>query len=233
MPNLLPEPASKAGDVVLQAVDKAVEKRWEQAVLVATAATGAIDDRVAQITRRYAREMAAVGAAAGAAAAVPGTGAITLVGTAAAELGWFAARTGDLILAIAAVYGHTTASVEERRAWVLSVLAFGDAAPAGFTRIAGEVGKGLGRRATERIPPEALRAINRALGRTIVTRYGTKRGAVALGRALPFGIGAAIGGGANYAFARAIARQATLFFGDLPAPLQGTRATSTDQVTGR
>lgn len=222
MSNLLPEPTRKAGDVVLQAVDKAVEKRWDHAVLVATAATGAVDERVAQLTRTYAREMAAVGAAAGAAAAVPGTGAIALVGTAALELGWFAARTGDLILAVAAVYGHTSASVEERRAWVLSVLAFGDAAPAGFTKIAGEVGKGLGRRATDRIPAEALGAVNRALGRTIVTKYGTKRGAVALGRALPFGIGAAIGGTANYALARAIAGQATAFFRDLPAPLQAT-----------
>ena len=226
MSNLLPEPARKAGDVVLQAVDKTVEKRWDHAVLVATTATGAVDERVAQITGRYAREMAAVGAAAGAAAAVPGAGAVALIGTAAVELGWFAARTGDLILAVAAVYGHTSATVEERRAWVLSILAFGDAAPAGFTKVAGEVGKGLGRRATDRIPAETLRAINRALGRTVVTRYGTKRGAVALGRALPFGIGAAIGGTANYAFARAVARQATLFFRDLPAPLQAATTRS-------
>lgn len=228
MSNLLPEPARKAGDVVLQAVDKTVEKRWDHAVLVATTATGAVDERVAQITGRYAREMAAVGAAAGAAAAVPGAGAVALIGTAAVELGWFAARTGDLILAVAAVYGHTSATVEERRAWVLSILAFGDAAPAGFTKVAGEVGKGLGRRATDRIPAETLRAINRALGRTVVTRYGTKRGAVALGRALPFGIGAAIGGTANYAFARAIASQATAFFRDLPTPLQAASTTSTD-----
>ena len=226
MSNVLPEPARKAGDVVLQAVDKAVEKRWHHAVLVATTATGAVDDRAAQVTRTYAREMAAVGAAAGAAATVPGTGAVALIGTAAVELGWFAARTGDLILAVAAVHGHTSASVEERRAWVLSVLAFGDAAPAGFAKVAGEVGKGLGRRATDRIPAETLRAVNRALGRTIVTKYGTKRGAVALGRALPFGIGAAIGGTANYAFARAVARQATLFFRDLPAPLQAATTRS-------
>lgn len=220
MPNLLPEPSRRAGEVMLQAVDRAVERRWDQAVLVATEVTGGVDERVAEITRAYVRDMTAVGAAAGAAAAVPGAGAVALVGTAALELGWFATRTGDLILAIAAVHGHTSASVEERRAWVLAVLAFGDTAPAGFARVAGEVGKGLGRRATDRIPAETLRMINRKLGRTIVTKYGTKRGAVALGRALPFGIGAAIGGGANYAFARAIARQATVFFRALPPPLR-------------
>ena len=220
MPNLLPEPTRKAGEVVLQAVDTAVERRWDRAVLVATEVAGPVEDRVRRIIRTYVREMSAVGAVAGAAAAVPGTGAITLVGTAAIELGWFATRTGDLILAVAAAHGHTSATVEERRAWVLSVLAFGDAAPAGFTRVAGELGKGLGRRATERIPAETLRAVNRALGRTIVTKYGTKRGAVALGRALPFGIGAAIGGGANYAFSRAIAYQADRFFRELPPGLR-------------
>jgi len=35
-----------------------------------------------------------------------------------------AARSADLILAIAAVHGHTEPSVEERRMWLLSVLAF-------------------------------------------------------------------------------------------------------------
>ncbi|MBA2280180.1 MAG: EcsC family protein [Acidimicrobiia bacterium] len=215
----LPEPARKAGEVVLHTVDRVVEKRWEHALAVASSATGPVEDRVAEITRAFAREMAAVGAAVGATAAVPGAGAVTLVGTTALELGWFTARAGDLILSIAATHGHTSGSVEQRRAWILSVLAFGDTASAGFTRVAGEVGKGLGTRATARIPTETLRAINRALGRTIVTKYGTKRGAIALGRALPFGIGAVIGGSANYAFARAVARQADSFFRLLPPPL--------------
>lgn len=218
----LPEPARRAGEVVLHAVDRVVEKRWEHALEVATSASGSVDDRVAEITRAFAREMATVGAAVGAAAAVPGAGAVTLVATTTLELGWFTARAGDLILSIAATHGHTSGSVEQRRAWILSVLAFGDTASAGFTRVAGEVGKGLGKRATGRVPTESLRAINRALGRTIVTKYGTKRGAIALGRALPFGIGAVIGGSANYAFARAVARQADTFFRLLPPSLEGT-----------
>lgn len=215
----LPEPARKASEIVLHSVDRVVEKRWEHALGVAASATGSVEDRVAEITRAFAREMAAVGAAVGATAAVPGAGAVTLVGTTAVELGWFTARAGDLILSIAATHGHTSGSVEQRRAWILSVLAFGDTAAAGFTRVAGEVGKGLGKRATGRVPAETLRAINRTLGRTIVTKYGTKRGAVALGRALPFGIGAVIGGSANYVFVRAVARQANTFFRLLPPPL--------------
>lgn len=85
-------------------------------------------------------------------------------------------------------------------------------------QLAGEAGKGLGAKATSRIPVETLRQINRGLGRTVITKYGTKRGAIALGRALPLGIGATIGAGANYALTRAIARQADSFFTHLAPP---------------
>lgn len=81
-------------------------------------------------------------------------------------------------------------------------------------------GKGLGEKLTRRISTGALMRINRAVGRTIVTKYGTKRGAVALGRVLPFGIGAVIGGTANFAAARIIASQADRFFAHLPPPLE-------------
>ena len=221
-------PTRKAGEIVLQAVDRVVESRWEHATFVATSTNGSVEERVAQLRRTYVREMTTLGAASGAAAAVPGTGALALVGTTALEMGWFTTRTSSMILAVAAVHGHTTASVEERRAWVLSVLAFGDAAAKGFARVAGEGGKGLGTRATAGIPTELLRAVNRKLGRTIITKYGTKRGAVALGRALPFGIGAAIGGGANYALADTIARQADQFFRQLPPRLEAVVALPPD-----
>jgi hypothetical protein len=39
---------------------------------------------------------------------------------------------------------------------------------------------------------------NTKLGTTVLTEYGTKRGGVALGRMLPFGLGATIGGGVNF-----------------------------------
>ena len=210
---------SKVGPVVLGTIDGAVSARWDHALAVAGAADGTQEERVAQVARVFAWEMAAMGGAAGAAAAVPGAGTFVAVGTSAVELGVFTARAADLILAVAAVHGHTESSVEQRRAWILSVLAFGDGAAAGFAKAAGELGRGLGRRATGAIPTEALRAINRALGRTIVTKYGTKRGVIAFGRVLPFGIGAAIGGSANYVFARGIARHADAFFRQLPPAL--------------
>lgn len=206
----------RPGEIVLAGVDRVVAFRWDSARRAADATVGTRDERVAQLKRAFSRELGTVGAAAGATAAAPVVGTAAVIGTAGAELGWFTLRAGDLILAIAAVHGHTEPSIEERRAWVLSVLAFGNSAAATFTKLAGEMGKGLGAKATTRIPVAVLRTMNRSLGRTVVTKYGTRRGAIAIGRALPLGIGAAVGGTANYALIRVIGRQADTFFAHLP-----------------
>lgn len=49
----------------------------------------------------------------------------------------------------------------------------------------------------KKVPAEIFKRINRKVGTTIVTKYGTKRGGVAVGRLVPFGVGALIGGGFN------------------------------------
>ena len=208
------------GLVLLEAVDRAATTRWDAAVRRANGAPGAtVEERAAAVTRTFARELAVAGAATGGAAAVPGVGTATAMAATAADLGWFTLRIADLILTIAALHGHQRATVEERRAWILSVLAFGEGSAAGFARMAGEVGHDLGRKAVGRIPAGALRAINRRLARSVLTRFGTRRGVLTLGRILPFGIGAAVGGSANYTSVQAIGRHADNFFRSLPHEL--------------
>lgn len=51
----------------------------------------------------------------------------------------------------------------------------------------------------KKVPAEIFIRINRKVGTTIVTKYGTKRGGIALGRLIPFGVGAVVGGGFNLA----------------------------------
>lgn len=210
------ELVKSSGEVVLTAVDKGITTRWDSACRAAASTSGTRDERIAQLKRAFSRELGTVGAAAGAIAAAPGPGTGAAI---AADLSWFTIRSADLILAIAAVHGHTEPTVEERRAWVLAVLAFGDSAASSLTKLAGETGKGLGKRATATIPTASLQAINRKMGRTIVTKYGTKRGVLALGKALPVFIGSAVGGGANYVLTRSLAHHADSFFAHLPPAL--------------
>lgn len=50
----------------------------------------------------------------------------------------------------------------------------------------------------KRVSGKTLQAINRKVGTTIFTKYGTKRGGIALGKLIPFGVGAVVGGTFNY-----------------------------------
>ena len=199
----------RAGEAILGGVDRALLERWEPAKQRAAEMTGSTrDDQVKAVTAVFARELGAIGAATGAIAAVPTVGGAVVVTGSFAEFGYFTFRSSELVLTIGALHGHTDATIEEQRAWLLCVLAFGDGASKAFTKLAGELGKGLGRKTVEKVPMATLRAINAAAGRTIVTKYGTKRGVVALGRALPIGIGSVIGGGANYGNTRLLGRYA-------------------------
>lgn len=204
-------------EIVLDSVDRAASSRWDAAVARAAALPpGVRPQKVKALTDSFARELAAIGAATGAAAAAPAVGTVATLAAATAELAWFTTRAGDLVLTIAALHGRHDPTVDERRAWVMAVLLFGSTAREGFTGLANRTGAGLGTATSNRLPIASLRAVNSTLSRMLVKRYGTRRGALALGRALPLGIGAAIGGGANYAAVRSLARHADRFFARLP-----------------
>lgn len=49
-----------------------------------------------------------------------------------------------------------------------------------------------------RLSGEVLKKINQKLGTTVFTKWGTKRGGIALGKLIPLGVGTAVGGGMNY-----------------------------------
>ena len=50
----------------------------------------------------------------------------------------------------------------------------------------------------KRVSGKTLQAINRKVGTTIFTKYGAKRGGIAIGKLIPFGVGALVGGSFNY-----------------------------------
>jgi hypothetical protein len=198
-------------------VDAAVVSRWEPAKRRADAATGAtLDDKLKEVRGVFSHELSVIGAATGGAAAAPGFGTAVSISAATAELGWIAVRITDLILTVAVIHGHGKASVAERRGWVLTILGFSGGATAGVTKLASEAGKGLGTKATRKVPIAAVRSFNRAIGRTIVQKYGTTRGVITLGQALPFGVGAVIGAGGNYITVRWLTAEADRFFRRLP-----------------
>ncbi|MFV0257515.1 MAG: hypothetical protein ACK5PP_03575 [Acidimicrobiales bacterium] len=214
------------GTAVLTAVDEAVERRWDQALARAEAAPGlTLDQRVDAVSRRFSRELTRVGAVSGAAAAIPGVGTAVAASALGVDLAWFALRSTDLIMTIGALNGRTAAAPEERRAWVLSVLAFGEQAADQAGLLLDDVAASS--RGGERVASllagvaggdvaalDAVRRLNTTMASRVVTRFGTRKGLLGLGRLVPFGVGAAVGGGVNWALMRTISRQASKLFAD-------------------
>lgn len=169
---------------------------------------------VRQLEHRYLAAVVGIGGASGAAAAVPGVGTAASVASGAAEITAFVSASTLFVLALAELYGIRVSDPEVRRALVLSVLV----GEAGGAALAGaEVAEGhwaqLLTRSTSR---DKLAGINGHLGRLLLRRLGARQGALLLGRALPLGVGAAIGAGGNAALARGAIGSARRAFG--PAP---------------
>ncbi|WP_328719905.1 hypothetical protein OHT52_10690 [Streptomyces sp. NBC_00247] len=89
----------------------------------------------------------------------------------------------------------------------------GGSGTATISKIAERTGQHWGRQVVARVPVETLRQINKALGRHFITKYGTKRGIIVLGRVASFGMGAVIGGGANAGLAALAVRAGRRAFG--------------------
>jgi hypothetical protein len=169
---------------------------------------------VRQLERRYLTTVVGIGGASGAAAAVPGVGTAATIASGAAEVTAFVSASTLFVLALAELYGIPMSDPEVRRALVLAVLVgeSGVAAVEGAASVEGHWAQVLAR-STSR---EKIAGVNGYLGRMLLRRLGTRQGALLVGRALPLGIGAAIGAGGNAALARSAISAARKAFGPPP-----------------
>jgi hypothetical protein len=166
------------------------------------------------LERRYLAAVVGTGAASGGAATLPGVGTATSLASGAAEIAAFVSTTAMYVLALAEVFDVPTDDPQVRRALVLTVLLgeLGEAALAGGEIEAKHWARVLGRNASK----DTARALNARLTHLFVARFGAKQGALAVGRALPFGIGAGVGAAGNAALGRSVIRSARRAFGPPP-----------------
>ena len=174
------------------------------------------DQLLAALEKHYLATVAASGGAAGAVAAVPAVGQAAGLAINVAEIPVFIEATVMFALAYAEIYDVEIDDLERRRTLVYAIL-LGQSATAPIKAAAGRIGPHWGRAIVRGIDMNAIRAINKVLGRNFVTKWGTKQGILVLGREIPFGIGAVIGASANTAFGYISVRAARRAFGDPPA----------------
>lgn len=116
------------------------------------------------------------------------------------------------VLARAEVQGIRVEDVERRRLLVMAIL-LGDLGAKGVARVAERSGTHWARQIVSKIPTSQIKAANKVLGHNFITKYGTKQGIVVLGKVVPFGIGAVIGGAANAVASQGVISAADLAFG--------------------
>lgn len=174
---------------------------------------------IGMLEKRFLATVIGSGAAVGAAAAFPGVGTLTALTATAGEAAVFLEATSLFTLAVAAVHGVEVSTSEYRHTLVLAVLLGSDGENTisdvlGKNRTSGE---GWLADATSALPMPAISRLNAALLRRFTRKFAVKRGAMAFGKALPAGIGAAIGAGGNRLIGKRIIANARSAFGAAPA----------------
>ena len=188
------------------------------------------------LERRFWQLSATAGGSVGAIAAVPVVGTGTALGISAVESVGFLEASIFYIIARAELHGLPTDDLMRRQTLVMTIL-LGKAGEETLTKGIGRTSNHWANAVLTRIPAKSLRAVNSVLGRNMITKYGTKQGVIVLGRVIPFGIGAAIGGTLGAFSARAVMAAADAAFGpppdDFPPPPAPAKPKNPTPIAGK
>lgn len=173
-------------------------------------------DLLRVLERHYLATVTAGGVLAGGAAAVPVVGPGAALALNLAQVPAFFQATALLALSYAEVHGIPVDELERRRTLVFGTL-LGNSGSAKVMQMAGRSGKHWGKALAGAVNPRSLQALNKVLGRNVVTKWGTTQGVLVLGRELPLGFGAGIGAAGNAGFGYLSVRSIRRAFGPPPA----------------
>ena len=151
---------------------------------------------------RFRTEAGLSSGAVGASAALPAVGTGTAATLTVGQTAVFIASAVTYVLTVAELQGLRIVDTEKRRALVLSALLGRE----GSEAIQGTLGLSTlfwAAQALARMPLPTVKSINAQLAKRLAKRTAVKGGALAVGRLIPFGIGAAIG----WSGGRALANQ--------------------------
>jgi hypothetical protein len=182
-------------------------------------------DIVRILERRYLAAVTTGGAAVGATAVVPGIGTGVTLALSGVETVGFLEATALFAQSVAEVHGVPVADPDRARALVLTLM-LGKEGIDLVSQLAGQaMGRGptrdryWGELVTKTIPRAAMGPIVDRLKTTFIHQFAARGGASWIGKALPFGIGAAIGGAGNNILGRRVLVNSRRAFGAPPLVL--------------
>ncbi|WP_298251902.1 hypothetical protein [uncultured Arthrobacter sp.] len=185
-------------------------------------------DLARRLERDYLRATTAAGAAVGATAAVPAVGTVASLGLSAAATVGFLEATALYAESIAELHGIHTDDPERSRAMVMAIL-MGEEGTALIRSILGaSAGQGApqywGQMVNKAAPASLVKTLTGTIQRRFLKKFLARQGGFMLGRALPFGAGAVIGGAGNHLMGKAVISTTREAFGPLPRTVPGELA---------
>ncbi|MGC5170918.1 hypothetical protein ACLQ2Q_09705 [Microbacterium sp. DT81.1] len=184
-------------------------------------------DIVRMLERRYLAAVTTGGAAVGATAVVPGIGTGVTLALSGVETIGFLESTALFAQSVAEVHGVAIEDPDRARALVLTLM-LGKEGTDLVRQLAGQArGKSEGRDkywgevVTKSLPRAAVGPLLDRLKKSFIHQFGVRGGASWIGKALPFGIGAAIGGAGNHILGRRVLITSHRAFGTPPMELPG------------
>ena len=173
-----------------------------------------------RLERNYLRDVTAIGGVTGASAFVPGIGTVTSMSLSALAVGGYLERTALFAQAVAELHGVHVENPEVARSMVMAIM-LGEEGSQLMNTVLLQTGKASGvsnRWGTLLGGKSAGKtfSVERTIRNMFIKRFLTRQSGALLGRALPFGVGAVVGGGANLALGRDVVKSARSAFGDAP-----------------
>ncbi|WP_233197829.1 hypothetical protein [Cryobacterium sp. Y57] len=175
------------------------------------------------LEKRYLAAVTTGGAAVGATAVIPGVGTGITLALSGVETAGFLEATALFTQSVSEVHGIAVEDPDRARALVMTMM-LGREGSDLVRQLAGQVtGSGTARNTywgeliTNSLPRAVLGPLTDRLKSTFLRQFATRGGASLLGKALPFGIGAVIGGTGNHILGTKVMRASRLAFGPAPA----------------
>ncbi|HEY8700247.1 MAG TPA: hypothetical protein VIM08_04665 [Arthrobacter sp.] len=194
----------------------------------------------AKLERDYLTAVAGGGAIVGATAVVPGIGTVAALGLSAAATVGFLEATSLYSASLAELHGIRLTNPEKASTMVMAIM-LGEEGTALLGALSGQVtGKGTatqtwGNALFKSMPVSGFGVVRNKIQKAFLRNLLKRQGKAFLGRALPFGIGAVVGGAGNLVMGRAVAANAREAFGPMPdtipGELQATAAAAPDNFT--
>ncbi|MGP6170374.1 hypothetical protein ACTU6V_04090 [Microbacterium sp. A204] len=192
-------------------------------------------DLLKELDSRYVATVTITSSGVGASAAIPGVGIPIALGLGVADLLFFYETSALYVLAVAELHGISVTDPDRARPlvlgmllgqksqsevskWVLTSFGAGGVSQArsfATGAVSKSLPKGWGEVLTEQLPDSALAPLTIVIGREAL-KIGGKFGAGTLGKAIPFGVGAVIGGVGSFTFGRDVVKASRLAFPTTP-----------------